>query len=197
MVTTQMKTDAQRLGNGKKAFNVKQVEKMIEQGGGGTEYAAGTGIVIAEDEISIDEQIVALKSEIPSEWKIAPKDRWGDYLEGTITNCKALKDIMFVGLSSGQTPFMNIFLKGMTFRNIVSMPLANSIFRTLEFDTWAVQNNYVNYGKSYGCIIGQGTGPDTGNYYIISDSQTSSGYATKIDDMADLANSTIMMLYKE
>lgn len=52
MVTTQMKTDAQRLGNGKKAFDVKQVEKMIESAGGS--YTAGTGIDITDDEISVD-----------------------------------------------------------------------------------------------------------------------------------------------
>lgn len=52
MVTTQMKTDAQRLGNGKKAFNVKQVEKMLEDAGGS--YTAGTGIDITDDEISVD-----------------------------------------------------------------------------------------------------------------------------------------------
>ena len=54
MTTNARKTDAQRLGNGKKAFNVKQVEKMIEQGGGGTEYTAGDGIDITNNVISID-----------------------------------------------------------------------------------------------------------------------------------------------
>lgn len=53
MVTTQMKTDAQRFGNGKKGFNVKQVEEMLENAGGN--YTAGTGIDISEsDEISVD-----------------------------------------------------------------------------------------------------------------------------------------------
>ena len=54
MTTNARKTDAQRLGNGKKAFNVKQVEKMVEDAGG-TEYTAGDGISIsAENEISVD-----------------------------------------------------------------------------------------------------------------------------------------------
>lgn len=52
MVSNSMKTDAQRLGNGKKAFNVKQIEKMLESAG--TEYTAGTGIDITENVISVD-----------------------------------------------------------------------------------------------------------------------------------------------
>ena len=63
MTTNARKTDAQRLGNGKKAFNVKQVEKMVETAAGG--YTAGDGIVIADNTISVDGQTVAMKSELP------------------------------------------------------------------------------------------------------------------------------------
>lgn len=64
MVTEQMKTDAQRFGNGKKGYNAKQVAEMLENAGGG--YTAGTGIAISEEKaISVDTTVVALKSEIP------------------------------------------------------------------------------------------------------------------------------------
>ena len=53
MTTNARKTDAQRLGNGKKAFNVKQVEKIVEEGS--IEYTAGAGISISsENAISVD-----------------------------------------------------------------------------------------------------------------------------------------------
>lgn len=101
MVTTQMKTDAQRLGNGKKAFNVKQVEKMVEDAGGGTEYTAGTGIVIADDTISVDEQIVAMKSDSLKDFVLADKTQhlYAQFWDST--KHKTLKDLfIFIGGTS-------------------------------------------------------------------------------------------------
>ena len=118
MVTNARKTDAQRLGNGKKAFNVKQVEKIVE-GAGGTEYTAGTGISISSENaisvdtttiqekltagtgiditsgtISVDGQTVAMKTDIPGDFTLVTTTDWSNYFEITESDkIKAKKDL--------------------------------------------------------------------------------------------------------
>ena len=72
MVTEQMKTDAQRFGNGKKGYNIKQVAEMLENAGGG--YTAGDGITISEDKVI---------SVIPKGWVPAPDYNWSKYYDST------------------------------------------------------------------------------------------------------------------
>ena len=123
MVTTQMKTDAQRFGNGKKGFNVKQVEEMLENAGGS--YTAGTGITISDDKaISIDETIVALKSEIPDhEWKLFDNTDWSELFgPATTTRMLALKDIKILLYRSSDVsyPFAEVYIpKGNNCRDIM------------------------------------------------------------------------------
>ena len=119
MVTTQMKTDAQRLGNGKKAFNVKQVEKMLEDAGGS--YTAGTGIDITNDEISVDttaiqEKLTAgdgiaitdnvISVNIQSGYHLVEGTDWSDYfIEDTDNSLIVKEDILLeFQVSSGTEP---------------------------------------------------------------------------------------------
>ena len=104
MVTNARKTDAQRLGNGKKAFSVKQVETLLENATG-TEYTAGTGITIVDNTISVDTTIIptnnflkpgilnaAYSIRVPKDtplpgWKVYDKNNdWGNFVTDNLVN---------------------------------------------------------------------------------------------------------------
>lgn len=92
MVTEQMKTDAQRFGNGKKGYNIKQVAELLENAGGG--YTAGTGISISEEKaISVDSTVVALKSDIPKEFEQYTDNDWTIFIDD---NNIVKEDLCFV-----------------------------------------------------------------------------------------------------
>lgn len=143
MTTNARKTDAQRLGNGKKAFNVKQVEKMIEQGGGGTEYTAGDGISIsAENAISVDTTTIQEKLTAGTGITIADNVisasggadgytlyksyDWTELFETTLDgsqykNLKAKKDvvIVFMGYIMGANDSNSSFITSFEFKKNV------------------------------------------------------------------------------
>lgn len=125
MTTNARKTDAQRLGNGKKAFNVKQVEKMVEDAGGS--YTAGTGIVISNDEISVDAQTVAMKSELPDLNDYQEKLTAGDNITiiDALISAKAITEIpmnewasLVEGTSSSYTIKENLIIMDMNYKSI-------------------------------------------------------------------------------
>lgn len=73
MVTTQMKTDAQRLGNGKKAFNVKQVEKMVE---------SKQDVLTAGENIIIENNVISASGGGSSgEWTFCNKTNWTEFIK--------------------------------------------------------------------------------------------------------------------
>ena len=160
-----MKTDAQRLGNGKKAFNVKQVEKMVEDAGG-SDYIAGTGIVIADDTISVDEQTVAMKSEIqPVLTAISPisinsdneinLDGWSEVTRGS-EECRTLytetsggiklkEDVLLIWNDVNKYMYnVYYFVKGSTISN----------FAKIRFDVrrYYTSGSITNAGKAYATL---------------------------------------------
>lgn len=58
-------SDLTKYAKGKRMVREDLIKKLKE--GSGAEYTAGTGIVIEDNEISVDEEVVALKDELPAE----------------------------------------------------------------------------------------------------------------------------------
>lgn len=202
MVTTQMKTDAQRLGNGKKAFNVKQVEKMVEDAGGGTEYIAGDGISIsAENEISVDTTTIQEKltagngiaiddnviSALGEEWKIVEPSKWFD----CIGQQPAEPDygiakydmILCIKLISGDK-YSLFFKKGCVVPDISLRQNLNKIYSRFQNNVIFGSNNYMtprDYGETF---ISESNGIITINYGY----ESNGSYVTRVRTYDDYNN---------
>lgn len=95
MTTNARKTDAQRLGNGKKAFNVKQIEEKIENLPSAEEIEqmleSKQDVLIAGDNITIvDNVISATGGSSGGEWKIANSE---SVIASLYNNYQLLKDV--------------------------------------------------------------------------------------------------------
>lgn len=134
MVTEQMKTDAQRFGNGKKGYNAKQVAEMLENAGGG--YTAGTGITISEEKaISVDTTTIQAKMSAGTgiaisgenvisalEWKICESK---DEIKSLMQDNYTLKEDMLVcivhsdfkGTGAGYHTYEYIYIRKGTYYN--------------------------------------------------------------------------------
>lgn len=147
MVTTQMKTDAQRLGNGKKAFDVKQVEKMIESAGGS--YTAGTGIDITDDEISVDTTAIQEKltagtgiditenviSASSSGYTLYNSTTWSDIFKKDSNDAwYVTKDCVIVARDNQNFNYTINLFKGIIYANSLTIPSIN----------YAQSGNYVD-----------------------------------------------------